>query len=971
MQTGLPYLPRKNYLNSVALCATLLLANLALPDVSLAAYTEIWSDGFNGSIANWTVVAGYVYATGLNHGSYTGAGGAYADGNSAAQLWRSVGSRPFGECHVSAWYSDPSGGWRMTCGSKQSEGLRLAYDDTAAMMLDYGLYSPLAAGYYYFRTVGGSGIPWTLSTTRYSPTVCSPAWIQYEITVTPGNPGATPVGTVTFKATDPGIPYSATQNLTTDFYSYGVGRVCLGFNLPSTTGQRNWDDIKLEATQPGAPTIGNPSSISTSGITWNWTRADNNLFGFDIGDSGGTIKAPQYPTTGWLARGATSWAETGLTPNSQYTRKVLAWNGSLNSPYSSTVSKYTLQTAATSPTFGTITMNSIVLNTTGPVNLTSGSSGVIFKRNGSTDLTSVQALATTDTGLSANTQYSYTARGVNGDGTATTESSSATMWTLSTPPSASTVTPSTAFQCSPGSPTTWTAIGSFGAGSIQYYRYVWDQNATHIWAETETQWSSGTLNTTPTSAGCWYLHIKGYNGGGVGNGTLDYKVVVAQGAEKWTGGNGNWDPSSTGLWQDSVTNPVTYCEGRNVMFDDSAADTSPSITLNTAVFPSSVTNNSTKNYTISGSGAISGTASLTKMGSSILTLSSANTYSGNTTISAGTLALSGSGSIANSPTNIVSSGATFDVSTVIGGFHATSGQTMTGMGTIKGPVTIDSGACLSAGAGATLGTLTVSNNLTLSGYANFRISKSGSTLTSDQVAGISTRANGGTLNVAVVSGSDPLDDGDTFSLFSEAANTGVFAVTNLPSVGAGTNWWTTNNYGMIVLNVWPTANGVSYCRSQGMNLKIKIADLLTNVTGHAVGKIIRLSCVGASTNSATITTNGAFILYNPGAGNHNDEYISYTAADGRGGAPSANIHISVSKWTSSPQTITVTNNQVALNFAGIPNCSYAIQRATDLQGVWTTLVTTNAPAAGLFSWVDDFRDLGAPPASAYYRLQQP
>ena len=368
---------------------------------------------------------------------------------------------------------------------------------------------------------------------------------------------------------------------------------------------------------------------------------------------------------------------------------------------------------------------------------------------------------------------------------------------------------------------------------------------------------------------------------------------------------------------------------------------------------------------------LGGAVGLTKTTADTLTLSGANTYSGNTAISAGTLALVGSGSMANSPTNTVASGATFDVSAVVGGFHLASGQTLTGTGTSLGPVTVDSGATLTPGSGATLGTLTVSNNLTLSGSANLRINKSGSTLTSDHVAGISTLTDGGTLNVTLVPGSDPLADGDTFPLFSAATSIGAFAMTNLPSVGAGTNWWTTNNYGTIALNVWPTTRELAYSRAQGMSLKIKIADVLTNVTGAITGKTIRLGGVGASTNNATITTNSTFIFYNPATGNNNDEYFTYSVADGRGGRPSAKIHVSVVKWTGRTQTITLTNSQVTLNFAGIPNFSYAVQRATNLSGSWTTLVTTSAPAAGLFQWMDDFSDLGRPPASAYYRLQQP
>ncbi len=63
---------------------------------------------------------------------------------------------------------------------------------------------------------------------------------------------------------------------------------------------------------------------------------------------------------------------------------------------------------------------------------------------------------------------------------------------------------------------------------------------------------------------------------------------------------------------------------------------------------------------------ISGTGSLTVNGDGVsnqtLFLEGANTYSGTTTISAGTLALSGSGSIADSSYLSLSSGATFDIS---------------------------------------------------------------------------------------------------------------------------------------------------------------------------------------------------------------------------------------------------------------------------------------------------------------------
>jgi len=61
-------------------------------------------------------------------------------------------------------------------------------------------------------------------------------------------------------------------------------------------------------------------------------------------------------------------------------------------------------------------------------------------------------------------------------------------------------------------------------------------------------------------------------------------------------------------------------------------------------------------------GATNTIMALQKIGTGIQTLSGSNSYTGSTTISGGTLALSGIGSISNSPNIIVSGGATFDVS---------------------------------------------------------------------------------------------------------------------------------------------------------------------------------------------------------------------------------------------------------------------------------------------------------------------
>ncbi|WP_425398738.1 family 43 glycosylhydrolase [Aeoliella sp.] len=123
---------------------------------------------------------------------------------------------------------------------------------------------------------------------------------------------------------------------------------------------------------------------------------------------------------------------------------------------------------------------------------------------------------------------------------------------------------------------------------------------------------------------------------------------------------------------------------------------------------------------------------LTKLGSGVLTLTSASsTYNGNTNISSGTLRLTGTASIASSPTIEVHPGATFDVSglastfqladgqtlnnrsstTVIGDAIATGGSTVSGDGQFSHNVTMQSGSTLIIGGvtASTTPTLSVTN----------------------------------------------------------------------------------------------------------------------------------------------------------------------------------------------------------------------------------------------------------------------
>ena len=131
----------------------------------------------------------------------------------------------------------------------------------------------------------------------------------------------------------------------------------------------------------------------------------------------------------------------------------------------------------------------------------------------------------------------------------------------------------------------------------------------------------------------------------------------------------------------------------NGQIDNTAASTASTLTVGDNDGSGTLSGTIIKN---SGSGS---TLAIIKIGSGTLTTTAANTYSGNTTISAGTLALSASGTIANSPVISIAGGATFDVSALFTALTLGASQTLNAGGTSGSSATI----ATAAGDGLALG----------------------------------------------------------------------------------------------------------------------------------------------------------------------------------------------------------------------------------------------------------------------------
>jgi autotransporter-associated beta strand protein len=194
------------------------------------------------------------------------------------------------------------------------------------------------------------------------------------------------------------------------------------------------------------------------------------------------------------------------------------------------------------------------------------------------------------------------------------------------------------------------------------------------------------------------------------------------------------------------------------------------------------------NAPVTFSNVISGTGGfyLNQYGGYPLVFAAANTYQGITDIRSGmVLALIGNGSIAGSANISLAASATLDVSARTDQkLTLALGQTLQGSGTVNGSLVVGAGATVSPGGANAIGTLTVTNAVTLSGTALMELNKTGGTF--DQISGATSITYGGTLSVTNLAGS--LVAGDSFKLFTAGSYGGTFAAITPATPGAGLAW---------------------------------------------------------------------------------------------------------------------------------------------------------------------------------------
>ena len=247
-------------------------------------------------------------------------------------------------------------------------------------------------------------------------------------------------------------------------------------------------------------------------------------------------------------------------------------------------------------------------------------------------------------------------------------------------------------------------------------------------------------------------------------GTLSINGVSSTlGAVTLSGGTlAGANPSSTGSWQLSTD--------VNVVGSGTSTISAPQVALGDAGRIFAVAATATLKVTGTLRAAV-GSEGLVKKGTGTMILASANTYDGATMVNAGTLVVSN----------------TIGSATGSGDATVANGGTLAGSGQIAGSVTVQGGGTLAPG--NSIGTMVISNLLTLSGSTVMEVAKTAGIITNDLLRGMTSVSYGGSLFVNL--SGEALAAGDSIKLFDAGSFGGSFAI--YPGTpGADLQWDTTS-----------------------------------------------------------------------------------------------------------------------------------------------------------------------------------
>ena len=265
--------------------------------------------------------------------------------------------------------------------------------------------------------------------------------------------------------------------------------------------------------------------------------------------------------------------------------------------------------------------------------------------------------------------------------------------------------------------------------------------------------------------------------------------------------------------------------------------------------------------------------------------------------------------------------------TLSSGGLTVAGGALQGYGVINGPVTIASGGWLEPGASQS--TLIIRGALKLAGTTVMQISKLGTTIVSDRIAGLASIQYGGILIVAANSGA--LANGDSFQLFDAQRFEGEFAWLELPVLASGLAWDTSLLAVNGTLRVGGAPAGLSGLASQ------------RSVLGGTA--VFSVSATGADLNyqwyhneTPISGFNGPTLVISNVTTNQLGQYRVVVSNDG-GSISSAVVTLSINRPPVTHANGAATTHDRALTLTP----AYVLRRDSDPDGDALTIVSVNSP----------------------------
>ncbi len=386
--------------------------------------------------------------------------------------------------------------------------------------------------------------------------------------------------------------FSVSKSKRTSFQNSGVSG---GWNF-ADGGPANYVDVYVDNVAPQSPSLSSVTAASTSQINLGWalpldqgvgiaagsdeaadeTSSSSSNY-YRRGDVGVGVYRNGTAIYGWGT--GTSVSDTGLSANTQYTYTIAArdntsqsrgaWANSTGQVGS--IARYTLieTPAGLSLAASTTQIDATLTGTLS--NLSAGSSGrYIANTTGSSNSGWSSGSTTTSwssSGLTPNTQYSFSGKARNGDAVETGPVA-ASKHTLATAPTAGqsiSCDKTTGTWIKGGTAITFTNPAGFGVSShggsiykVSKFKYAWNNSSSHTFDGSEAEWGSSTLPQTPNVTGDYYLHLRSVNGDGAVTPTTftmgPFKVdadapAAAPAVSATANSNGitiNFDPGSDG-----------------------------------------------------------------------------------------------------------------------------------------------------------------------------------------------------------------------------------------------------------------------------------------------------------------------------------------------------------------------------------------------------------------------------------------